>query len=108
MFLLGSTWSFEFRFSNHGMVYITSIPSEPKSSFHPLLKPKISPGTNPKPAAMGDPEVAIVEECVANSDAVVCIRESTKSRQLSGRDSEKRKAEPALDVTTHIAKNSWK
>jgi hypothetical protein len=43
--------------------------SEPKSSFHPLLKPKISPGTNPMPAAMGNPKVAI-EECVANCDAV--------------------------------------
>jgi len=43
--------------------------SEPKSSFLPLLKPKIIP------AAMGNPEVEI-EECVANSDAVsltVCI-----------------------------------
>jgi hypothetical protein len=52
------------------MVYMTSVPSELKSSFHPLLRPKISPGTNPKPAAMGDPEAAIVEECVANSDPV--------------------------------------
>jgi hypothetical protein len=42
--------------------------SEPKSSFHPFLKPKISPGTNPIDA-IGNPEAAI-EECVANSDAV--------------------------------------
>ena len=50
--------------------------SEPKSSFHPFLKPKISPGTNPIPAAKGNPEAAIVEECVANCDAVtlrVCV-----------------------------------
>jgi hypothetical protein len=33
--------------------------SEPKSSFHPLLKPKIRPGTNPMPAAIGNPEAAI-------------------------------------------------
>ena len=48
---------------------------EPKSSFHPLLKPRISPGTNPMPAPIGNPEAAI-EECVANFDAVslrVCI-----------------------------------
>jgi hypothetical protein len=44
--------------------------SEPKSSFHPLLKPKIGPGTNPTPAAKGNPEAAI-EECVANCDAVL-------------------------------------
>jgi hypothetical protein len=44
--------------------------SEPKSSFHPLLKPKISPGTNPMPAPIGNPEAAI-EECVANCDAVL-------------------------------------
>ena len=51
------------------------LPSEPKASFHPLLKPKISPGTNPIPAAMGNPEAAI-EECIANCDALslrVCI-----------------------------------
>jgi hypothetical protein len=42
-----------------------------KSSFYPLLNPITSPGTNPKPAAIGDPEVTIVEECVANCDAVL-------------------------------------
>ena len=46
-----------------------------KSSFYPLLKPNISPDTNPKPAATGNPEADPVE-CVANCDAVslrVCI-----------------------------------
>jgi hypothetical protein len=41
-----------------------------KSSSYPLLKPKISPGKNPMPADKGNPEAAIVEECVANCDAV--------------------------------------
>ena len=48
------------------------LPSEPKSSFYPFLKPKISPGKNPMPAAKGNPEA----EYVANCDAVllrVCI-----------------------------------
>ena len=51
------------------------LPSEPKSSFYPFLKPKISPGKNPMPAAHGNPEAEPVE-CVANCDAVslrVCI-----------------------------------
>jgi hypothetical protein len=46
-----------------------------KLSFYPLLKPKISPGKNPMPAANGDPEAEPVE-CVANCDTVslrVCI-----------------------------------
>jgi hypothetical protein len=43
------------------------LPSEPKSSFYPLLKPNISPGTNIMPAAKGNPEL---EERVANCDAV--------------------------------------
>jgi hypothetical protein len=47
-----------------------SLPSEPKSSFYPLLKPITSPGTNPIPAARGNPETTIAEECVANCDAV--------------------------------------
>ncbi|MGB6532081.1 MAG: hypothetical protein WBF33_28570, partial [Candidatus Nitrosopolaris sp.] len=42
-----------------------------KSPFHPFLKPTISPGTNPKPAATGNPEAGIVEKCVANCDAVL-------------------------------------
>ena len=36
----------------------------------------ISPSTNPEPAPIGNPEAAIVEECVPNCDAVslrVCI-----------------------------------
>jgi hypothetical protein len=33
--------------------------------------PNISPCRNPKPAAIGDPDVAIIEECVANCDAVL-------------------------------------
>jgi hypothetical protein len=53
-----------------------TLPSDAiETSFYPVLKPIISPGTNPK-AAMGNPEAAVVEECVANCDAVllmVCI-----------------------------------
>jgi hypothetical protein len=35
-----------------------------KSSFYPVLKPITSPGINPKPAAMGNPEVTIIEVIV--------------------------------------------
>jgi hypothetical protein len=31
----------------------------------------MSPGTNPQPAAIGNPEAATVEECAANCDAVL-------------------------------------
>jgi hypothetical protein len=41
-----------------------------EAHFYPFLKPKISPGINPMPAAKGNPEAAI-EECVANCDAVL-------------------------------------
>jgi hypothetical protein len=48
-----------------------------KSSFYPLFNPITSPGTNPKPAAIGDPEVTIVEEWVANCDAVLLSASTT-------------------------------
>jgi hypothetical protein len=51
------------------------LPSELKSYFYLLLKPNISPGTNPIRVAMGNPEAAI-EECIANCDTVslrMCI-----------------------------------
>ena len=54
-----------------------SLQTQLKSSFYPLLNPITSPGTNPKPAAIGDPEVTIVEECVANCDAVLLSASTT-------------------------------
>ena len=53
--------------------------SEPKSSFHPLLKPKISPGTNPMPAAIGKHEAAIVLPCCG-------YRLRTRPRNLKYKD----------------------
>jgi hypothetical protein len=47
-----------------------SLQTELKPSFYPLLNPITSPGTNP---AIGDPEVTILEECVANCDAVLLL-----------------------------------
>jgi hypothetical protein len=51
--------------------YIITTTNYAVMNFHPLLKPNISPGTNPMPAAKGNPQAAIVEECVEICDAAL-------------------------------------
>ena len=53
-----------------------SLQTQLKSSFYPLLNPNISPCANPMPAAMGDPEVTIVEECVASPARAVTLADA--------------------------------
>ena len=53
-----------------------SLQTQLKSSFYPLLNPNISPCANPMPAPMGDPEVTIVEECVASPARAVTLADA--------------------------------
>ena len=57
----------------------------PRPSFHPLLKPNTSPGTNRKPAAIGNPEAAIVPDNL-NLDEYknLLLKKLTGSLEITG------------------------